>query len=53
MMTNIKEMAERLFEAIAPKCPYCDADVTYAYYGYDGRRYCPNCMKQLKGDDVE
>lgn len=49
-MSNIEELAERLLKIIKPKCPYCDADITYAYYGYDGNRYCPNCMKKLKGD---
>ena len=46
-----KELAERFIEIIKPKCPYCDADISYAYYGYNGSRYCPNCMKELKNND--
>lgn len=49
-MTISKETVEKLFELIKPKCPYCDADVSYAYYGYDGSKYCPNCLKKLSGD---
>ena len=44
-------MTEKRFkdfiESIKPHCPYCDADTSYAYYGYDGSRYCPRCMKKL------
>ena len=47
-----KELAERLFEIIAPKCPYCEADVSYVFYGNNGERYCPNCMKRIDGDVV-
>lgn len=43
-----KEKVLKIIESIKPRCPYCGADTTYAYYGYDGDRYCPNCMKNLK-----
>jgi len=43
-----KEKIKKIIELIKPRCPYCDADTTYAYYGYDGSRYCPNCMKEIK-----
>ena len=46
-MNDTKEIAERLLEILRPKCPYCDADVSYPFYGYDGEKYCPNCMKEL------
>ena len=49
-MTDTEKIAERFLNILKPKCPYCDADVTYAYYGYDGERYCPKCHKELKGD---
>ena len=44
---DLKRIAN-LLKSIKPKCPYCGEDVSYAYYGNDGSRYCPNCMKQLK-----
>ena len=44
-----KEITEKILNIPKPKCPYCNEDVTYAYYGYWGK-YCPNCMKNLKGD---
>ena len=43
-----KECIERIVASIKPKCPYCGADVSYAYYGYDGDRYCPKCRRNLK-----
>ena len=49
-MTDAEDIADRLLEIIKPKCPYCGADASYAYYGIHGQRYCPNCMKELKGD---
>lgn len=47
-MTDAKELMERLLK-MKPQCPFCSADVSYVYYGYGGERYCPNCMKELKG----
>lgn len=49
-MTNIKELAERFLNILKPRCPFCDADVSYVYYGNNGEQYCPNCRKELKGD---
>ena len=43
-----KEKLEKFIESIKPHCPYCDADTSYAYYDYNGDRYCPNCMKNLR-----
>lgn len=49
-MSDIKKAVERLLENLKPKCPYCGADVSYAYYGNNGERYCPKCMKRINGD---
>lgn len=46
-MAKTKELIEKWFETVKPKCPHCNADVTYAYYGNNGERYCPNCGKEL------
>lgn len=43
----LKKIAEYLVEMCTPKCPYCNSDVSYAYYGPDGK-YCPNCLKKIK-----
>ena len=47
-MTNTEKIAERFFNILKPKCPYCNADVTYPNYGWSGERYCPKCHKKLK-----
>lgn len=47
-MNDINEIAERFLEIIKPKCPYCGEDISYAYYGFNGERYCPYCMNELK-----
>ena len=44
------EKLKEFIKQITPKCPYCGADTSYAYYDGAGGRYCPNCMKNLKGD---
>ena len=44
------EKLKEFIKHITPKCPYCGADTSYAYYDGAGGRYCPNCMKNLKGD---
>lgn len=42
-----EDILNRFLEVLSPKCPYCSADVSYAYYDdYDGR-YCPNCGKRI------
>lgn len=51
IMEDLENAVKRFLEIIKPKCPFCGADVSYAYYGYDGSRYCPHCMKKI--GDVE
>ena len=46
-------LIEKCFNYIKPRCPYCNTDVTYVYYGNNGERYCPNCIKELKDGDIE